>query len=106
MDSSKWIEQPLYEQIKQVMPLACVDLLITHENKLLLMLRKNEPGEGEWFAPGGRIFHGETIQKAVKRVLQEETGLTPKKITQIGVMEHIWPKNPHRHGLSSYPSGN
>ena len=28
----------------------------------------------------------------MRRVLQEETGLTPEKITRIGTMEHIWPE--------------
>ena len=91
MSSGKWIEESLYKKIKQLMPLPCVDLLILHKGRILLMLRKNEPGEGEWFAPGGRILHGETIEEAVLRNLKDETGLTPIKITKIDVMEHIWP---------------
>jgi len=90
MSSGKWIEESLYKKIKQLMPLPCVDLLILHKGRLLLMLRKNEPGEGEWFVPGGRILHGETIEEAVLRNLKDETGLTPVKIERIDVMEHIW----------------
>jgi colanic acid biosynthesis protein WcaH len=99
MRSEKWIEASQYERIKQLMPLPCVDLLIIHEGKLLLMLRKNEPGKGEWFAPGGRILHGETIEEAVLRNLEDETGLIPIKIDKIDVMEHIWP---HTHTVTIF----
>jgi len=51
-DPKSWIEEPLYTQIKSVIPIPCVDLLIVHHNRLLLMLRNNEPGKDLWFSPG------------------------------------------------------
>jgi len=87
-----WIDEPLYTKIREVMPIPCVDLLVTHNNRLLLMLRNNEPGRGVWFTPGSRILYGETIEETVKRTLTEETGLTPIKIVRKGVMTHFWPE--------------
>ena len=84
------IEPKLYDKIKKSMPIPCVDLLVTHEGSLLLMLRNNEPAKDLWFTPGGRIFKNETLEEAVKRVLYEETGLQPTSITQISTMSHIW----------------
>lgn len=86
------IEPKLYDEIKKSMPLPCVDLLVTHNDRLLLMLRNNEPGKDLWFTPGSRILHGETIEETVKRTLTEETGLTPKKTVRKGVMTHFWPE--------------
>ena len=85
-----WIEEPLYTKIKQLMPLPCVDLLVEHHGKILLMLRNNEPGKDLWFTPGGRIFKDEKLEDTVKRVLSEETGLQPTNITQISTLSHIW----------------
>ena len=92
MSKPGWIEEPLYTKIKQLIPLPCVDLLVTHNGRLLLMNRKNTPAKGLWFTPGGRIIKNESIENAVKRVLYEETGLTPNSITQCGAMSHIWPE--------------
>lgn len=86
------IQPKLYDKIKKSMPLPCVDLLVTHKNSLLLMLRNNEPGKDLWFTPGGRIYRNESLTEAVKRILFEESGLQPINITQISTMSHMWPE--------------
>ena len=91
MKRTGWIDEPLYSRIRALIPIATVDLLIVYSGRLLLMLRNNEPAKDEWFIPGGRILQGETIERAVHRVLKEETGLTPTKIEMKGTMSHIWP---------------
>ncbi|MGD2201192.1 MAG: NUDIX domain-containing protein, partial [Candidatus Bathyarchaeota archaeon] len=73
------------------MPLPSVDILAVYEGRLLLMKRRNEPGRGLWFTPGGQIRYGETLEQTVLRELTEETGLTPLKIEMKGTMCHIWP---------------
>ena len=92
MEKTGWIEEPLYSQIRQLVPLACVDLLVVHRGRLLIMKRNNPPAKGEWFTPGGRIFTGESIEEAVRRTLNEETGLEPVNIEQKGVASHFWPE--------------
>ncbi|MBA7609623.1 GDP-mannose mannosyl hydrolase [subsurface metagenome] len=91
-DSPTWIEDSLYNEITSVIPIACVDLLIVHDGRLLLMLRNNEPGKGVWFTPGGRILKGETLEEAVTRLLGKETGLEATRVEQKGTMAHIWPE--------------
>ena len=88
---TQWIEQSLYSKIKEVVPLACIDLLIVHNYKLLVMLRKNDPAKGEWFVPGGRILKGETFDEAVYRIIHKETKLSLLKYEFKGVIPHFWP---------------
>jgi colanic acid biosynthesis protein WcaH len=95
MNKKNWIEENLYEKIQRLTPIATVGLLVVHKERLLLMLRNNEPAKNEWFTPGGRILYGETLEDAVKRVLKEKTGLTPLKIRRKGIMSHIWPNSHH-----------
>ena len=92
MSGTGWIDEPLYSEIKKVMPLPCVDLLIVNKGRLLLMKRNNAPAKGLWFTPGGRIYRGETLEAAVRRVLKKETGLAPDSFKQVGTMSHIWPE--------------
>lgn len=91
-ESPTWIEDPLYNEITSAIPIACLDHLVVHEGRLLLMLRNNEPGKGLWFTPGGRILRGETLKEAVNRVLRKETGLKATRVEQKGTMAHIWPE--------------
>ena len=45
MNPEDWIQEPLYTKIKALTPIPTVDLLVTHKDKLLLMLRNNPPEE-------------------------------------------------------------
>ena len=46
------IEPTLYDEIKKHTPIPCIDLPVTHKNKLLLMLRNNPQAKDAWFTPG------------------------------------------------------
>lgn len=93
MKRKGWIDEPLYKKIQASIAIAAVDLLVVHQGRLLLMKRNNEPAKDEWFTPGGRIFFGETIDEAARRILEKETGLNPLKMEKKGVMSHIWPNH-------------
>lgn len=75
------------------MPVLCVDLLIIHEGKCLLLKRDNEPAKGEYWFPGGRIHKLETIKEAAIRKAKEETNLDCEFIKIISVEETIFFKN-------------
>jgi ADP-ribose pyrophosphatase YjhB (NUDIX family) len=85
-----WIEEPEYSEIKKIMPLPCVDLLIIKDNSVLLLKRNNSPAKGEWFTPGSRVLLNETLEEAVIRTLQEETGLALVKAEQMGAMTQVF----------------
>jgi ADP-ribose pyrophosphatase YjhB (NUDIX family) len=55
----------------------CVGGIAHDENgRLLLVRRRNAPGEGLWSLPGGRVEPGESDETAIMRELREETGLS------------------------------
>lgn len=56
-------------------PALTVDAVIKMNEKILLVRRRREPFRGFWALPGGFVECGETVEKAVIREIEEETGL-------------------------------
>ncbi len=83
-----------YKKILDNVPICCVDLIIKNKNNVLVLLRKNEPDKGTWSIPGGRVYKGETLEKAVIRKAYEEAGLKVKIERKIGVYETMFDKGP------------
>jgi len=59
-------------------PRVAVGAVVTHQNKVLLVLRGQPPAKDKWAIPGGSVNLGETLQAAAEREVFEETGLTVK----------------------------
>ncbi len=56
---------------------AAVAALITDESqKLLVTVRRNNPGKGTWDLPGGFLDPNETVEEALPREIREELNLT------------------------------
>jgi colanic acid biosynthesis protein WcaH len=87
-----FIPTPLYEQIVGLMPIPCVDIAVQDSRgRVLLVRRRNEPARGLWWFPGGRVHHGEQRCQAARRKLQEECGLEPNSLDEIGTYDAILP---------------
>lgn len=71
-----FIEEGLYRKICSVLPIVCVDIIVTDGKRFLLGKRINEPAKGQWFFPGGRVHKGETAEQAAVRKIKEEIGLS------------------------------
>lgn len=56
-------------------PALAVDAILEEDGKILLIKRKNEPFGGYWAIPGGFVEWGESVEEAVIRELEEETGI-------------------------------
>jgi len=84
------IEEKLYHAIRASLPIACVDLLLIHENRYLLLKRLHAPAKDQWWFPGGRIFKDETIAEACRRKGREELGLDLDMGEIVSVEESIF----------------
>lgn len=80
-------------QIIKNTPLIAIDLILENENKEILVgYRKNNPAKNYWFVPGGRIFKNESFEKALIRILKEETGIKhfEANYTIYNVFDHMY----------------
>lgn len=71
-------------------PAVTVDLVLisTEEPPQVLLIRRGRaPYAGCWALPGGFIEMNETLEESARRELQEETGLTTRKLTMLGVYD-------------------
>ncbi len=68
-----------------VTPLLTVDTVIVHNNKIVLIRRKNPPFQGHFALPGGFVEVGETVEIAAVREAKEETGLEVRLFKLLGV---------------------
>ena len=84
------ISSSLYELIIDVLPIASVEAIISKDNSLLFLRRKNSPAKGQWWFPGGRIRKGETLEEALYREVKEETGLEVIKSKLVNVYSRIF----------------
>lgn len=73
------------------MPIPCVDLAVTDaRGRVLLLRRRNEPGRGNWWFPGGRVHMREPRRRAVHRILRQECGLSPRAVKELGTYDIIF----------------
>ncbi|SEH45565.1 colanic acid biosynthesis protein WcaH [Halopenitus malekzadehii] len=71
-------------------PLVSVDLVIEHDDGVILGKRENEPAKGEWFVPGGTVLKNEPRTDAVHRVADEELGESVVIDDCLGTYEHFY----------------
>jgi 8-oxo-dGTP pyrophosphatase MutT (NUDIX family) len=71
----------------KVIPIVGVFAFSPDGELLLLQRHSLDLGGGQWGTPGGRIDPGETALAAMRRELQEETGLTGVKFKLLGYHE-------------------
>jgi colanic acid biosynthesis protein WcaH len=84
------IPPALYAEFRKSMPIACVDILVTNPSgQILLLKRKNDPMQGQWWFPGGRVLFNETRAQAALRKLAEECGLNPQTLNELGTYDVI-----------------
>jgi ADP-ribose pyrophosphatase YjhB (NUDIX family) len=77
-----------FKHIYSRVPRLCVEIIIKTNKGVLLTKRSVDPLRGQWHIPGGTILMGETIERALKRVSQEELNLRIDTKKMLGVIEY------------------
>jgi len=66
-----------------------VGAVIVDDGRIVLIKRRFEPLAGEWSLPGGSVEVGETLEAAVAREMEEETGLRVEVGPVIEVFDRV-----------------
>jgi colanic acid biosynthesis protein WcaH len=85
-----------FKRIVKDSVLVALDLLIFNDKgEVLVGLRRNSPAKGRLFMPGGRIYKGENLRSALRRISKSETGvdLSKENGTLYGVYDHLYRDN-------------
>jgi 8-oxo-dGTP diphosphatase len=70
-------------------PIPSVGVVVCDGDRVLLVLRAQEPSLGKWSVPGGVVELGETIRGAAQREVLEECGLHTEVGEVIAVRDAI-----------------
>lgn len=71
--------------------LGCGAVVQRADGAILLMLRGRQPEQGHWGLPGGKVDWMETVEHAVVREVEEETGLRVAVERLLCVVDHFEP---------------
>ena len=89
--------QRVKRQLKS--PILTVDGLLFEKGRILLIKRAIVPFRGCWVLPGGHVNYGETVEKAIRREMKEELGVSVSIRKCLGVYSN--PKrDPRYHAVS------
>ena len=69
-----------------------VAAVIVKDGKVLCLQRAKKEADLDWCFPGGRVEAGETLEEAITREINEETGIVIKPLRILGDKPH--PTNP------------
>ena len=90
-----------YREFVEHMPQICVEVVLETDRGVLLAKRVNHPRV--WFWPGGRLYKGEPLATAARRVAAEELGIAVDLVGDFGPYAHFWRASgdaPSRHTVN------
>jgi colanic acid biosynthesis protein WcaH len=100
----EFVPEETFREFVARMPQVCVEVVVGREDGAVLLARRtNRPAAGEWFWPGSRLYKGERLADAARRVGREELGLELAVADRLGVYEYRWETSapgPSRHTVN------
>jgi 8-oxo-dGTP diphosphatase len=67
-----------------------VAILITADERVLLVRRKNAHGAGTWAPPGGHLEFGESLAECAAREAHEETGVDVRDVRFLAITNDVF----------------
>ncbi|SHF92307.1 ADP-ribose pyrophosphatase YjhB, NUDIX family [Desulfacinum infernum DSM 9756] len=70
-------------------PMVGVGATVFEDDRVLLVQRGREPSLGKWSLPGGLVKLGESLEEAVRREVEEETGLQVRPVDLVACLDRV-----------------
>jgi mutator protein MutT len=71
-------------------PIVGVAAVVIENGGVVLVRRGRAPAYGEWSLPGGAVELGESLEEAIVREVEEETGLKVEVVELVAVLDRIF----------------
>jgi ADP-ribose pyrophosphatase YjhB (NUDIX family)/ribosomal protein S27AE len=65
--------------------------ILTHDDHLVLTVRRHEPAPGWLDLPGGFVDPGEGVEQSLRRELREELGIAVNRLNYVGSWPNVYP---------------
>jgi colanic acid biosynthesis protein WcaH len=86
----EFIPEVEFATVLDRVPQVCVEVVLERDGQVLLAHRTRAPAKDEWFWPGSRLYKGEELDDAARRVARDELGVDVAIEGRLGVYEHFW----------------
>jgi ADP-ribose pyrophosphatase YjhB (NUDIX family) len=91
-----FLDEEVYAKVLDSVVVACVDILVTCEDEVVIARRTRHP-QASWWLFGGRMIAGESIFVTARRVMQNECGLDipTDRLVPLTTFVAAWNKRAH-----------
>jgi len=69
---------------------AVAGVIVDGKGRMVVLVRGNEPGKGQWDLPGGFVGPGDTAEEAIRREVREEIGLEVTVTRYLGSWPNVY----------------
>jgi ADP-ribose pyrophosphatase YjhB (NUDIX family) len=94
--SNEFLPSDTYGKILDTIVVACIDILLIHDDKVIIAKRDQYP-QADWWLLGGRMRTGETMTQSASRLIKVETALNieDSRFTYLTSFIAAWKKRAH-----------
>ncbi len=89
-----------FKDIYSRVPRLTVDVIIQTQAGVLMTLRQHESWHNLWHLPGGTVYYREKVEASVKRIAQDELGISVKVLKLLGYTECFSEEKERGYGYS------
>lgn len=85
-------------------PQVDIGVLITKDDRVLLLKRENAHGDVTWSTPRGQLEYGELLEECAIREIQKETGMVIADVTFLAITNDVF-KARKEHAITIWMAG-
>lgn len=95
---SEFLEEEVYKAAHQGLIIACHDVFIDYEGKILLVNRDNFPAKNHLWPIGGRLLKGVPAETSLREKAYKECGLFLDSLHLLDIDRTLFKTDPYNHG--------